>query len=218
MLFSLRELFNILKVHKFGNETDLCEYLEEENGIRIKNKGPFKAFFKHYKEKWVKANYMEERFLEKNDEWLNKCISFGGMEQPTTSYIVDEDLQSPQKVGRPSRAIEDCKEITRKRKLKEFNKDLATPNISEGLSPRYRQEHEKAKAQVVERMSLASPVRLKRILINIESPKNEPRKYTPDEALALFSELGLSKDKYIILRDSLKSKGHKALPGYNKIA
>lgn len=41
--------------------------------------------------------------------------------------------------------------------------------------------------------------------------ENQPCKFTPKEALALFLDLGLSKEKYMALRSNLMKKTHNAL-------
>ena len=62
----------------------------------------------------------------------------------------------------------------------------------------------------------ASPKRLKRIVESIPTPTSQSN-FTEEEAIALMLELGLSRNKYQILRKALHEKGHNILPSYKAI-
>ena len=59
----------------------------------------------------------------------------------------------------------------------------------------------------------ASPLRLKRIVKSIPTPTSSSE-FSEEEAIALMFELGLSRNKYLILRNALIAKGHDILPSY----
>ncbi|XP_067635469.1 zinc finger protein 91-like [Eurosta solidaginis] len=95
---------------------------------------------------------------------------------------------------------------------------MATTHLSEALAIKYKKDEENVKSHITEAVAVASPVRLMRIKNSIPTPPNAlPRKYTPEEALALFIDIGLTKKKYIILRKSLLERNADILPGYKKI-
>lgn len=82
---------------------------------------------------------------------------------------------------------------------------------------RLNSDHEKQKGDIVKALSIASPVRVKRVRESFPTPQKDPIKYTNDCALALFLDLGLSKEKYKILRNSLRNHNVDILPSYNSI-
>lgn len=157
---------------------------------------------------------MENRkyFENKYKEWVEGSINV--FPQPSTSDISDLKITNR---GRPRKPIEECSDKIKNRKLGELNKDVSTSMISKGLNNRYRTKYDVNKADIVNKVATASPDRVQRIKKSIPTPENAPQKFTPNDALALYLEIGLSKEKYIILRSSLKSKGFHALPSYEKI-
>lgn len=76
-----------------------------------------------------------------------------------------------------------------------------------------KENRPKEALQIANVLPTASPKRLKRIVKSIPTPSSETD-FTEEEAIGLMLELGLSKNKYLILRKALIAKGHKILPSY----
>lgn len=70
--------------------------------------------------------------------------------------------------------------------------------------------------QIADILPTASPKRLKRIVKSIPTPISESE-FTEEEAIALMIELGISRNKYLILRKALIGKGLKVLPSYTAL-
>ncbi|XP_046143145.1 uncharacterized protein LOC123988151 [Osmia bicornis bicornis] len=126
-------------------------------------------------------------------------------------------VPSTSNVGRPVKSLEDCSEVTRRQKLREHNQNMSTDLINQGLCQRYKSERQYEKASIVEAVDEVGPDLLNEMKNTIRTANHAPRKFTAEEALSLFLDLGLSKDKYTVLRNELKKRNHNALPSYNEI-
>lgn len=162
------------------------------------------------KKKWIASNRTTKFFMEKNSGWLNEVTTFENIEEPHTS--------SNSKRGRPAKTVNECSEYTRKRKLQNATQDISKSHLSEALCLKYVKDKDKTRSDITKAVAIASPNRLQRIKGSIPTPPDAlPTKYTIEEALALFMDLGLSKEKYSILRSSLKTHNVNILPGYKKV-
>ncbi|XP_067634314.1 uncharacterized protein [Eurosta solidaginis] len=159
--------------------------------------------------KWKVVYRNNSKFLSKHEKWLADK-TFLDEETPSTST-------NPTR-ARPTKPIEECSTYTKKSKLSDTTKAMATTHLSEALAIKYKKDEENVKSHITEAVALASPVRLMSIKNSIPTPPNAlPRKYTPEEALALFIDIGLTMKKYIILRKSLLERNADIVLGYKKI-
>ena len=210
----LFELFRKSTTPKFFTEAALEEldslYGNIERSEIIKNN--FYLIYANIKAKWVKTNRTIQKFNSKYEDWLNEdtILDILPVDKPTTSTRGAK--------GRPKKSIEECSIFTRKRKLAEATNDLTTKHLSDALSIKYTKDSERVRSQITKSVADASPLRLKRIKESIPTPTNAHiKKYGSEEALALFMDLELSKEKYEILRASLMRHGAEVLPGYKHI-
>lgn len=204
MLFRKSVNENVFKLAIVEKLHDLPGY--HENDVKIKIHFVYLTINK----KWLASNRTTKIFMKKNSDWLNRVTTFENNEEPNTS--------SDSKIGRPAKTINECSEYTRKRKLQNATKDICKSHLSEALCLKYVKDKDKARSDITKAVALASPDRLQRIKVSIPTPPNAlPTKYSIEEALALFMDLGLSKEKYSILRSSLKNHNVNILPGYKKV-
>lgn len=121
-----------------------------------------------------------------------------------TFAIEDSNVPSTSR-GRPSKSLDTCSVYTKRRKLLETTGHISTENVSTALSIKYKKEHEKIKADITKAVFNANPLRVQRIKESIPTPQRDPIKYDGPTALALFLDMGLSKEKYNLMRNSLRS-------------
>lgn len=152
-------------------------------------------------------------FINKNEQWLSSSLHITGQ----TEVMCDLPTTSRSSRGRPRKSVNECATFTKKQKLINATEEISTANLSDALVIRYNKDHEKAKSDVIKAISTASPLRVKRVKESIPTPQKDPIKYTNENALALFMDLGLSKEKYKILRTSLRKHNIDVLPSYNTI-
>lgn len=209
MSFQNLELFDLFR--NSDNESvfklAIAEKLHDLPGYHEKDV-TIKIHFVYLKisKKWVASNRTTKTFMEKNSDWLSGVTTFENIEEPHTS--------SDSTRGRPEKSINECSEYTKKRKLQTATKDISKSHLSEALCLKYVKDKDKSRSGITKAVVLASPDRLQRIKESIPTPPNAlPTKYSIEEALALFMDLGLSKEKYSILRSSLKNHNVNILPG-----
>lgn len=167
--------------------------------------------YKYFKVKWSSCHRTRRVFLEKNEDFLNKVFSFAVGE-----VTGDDDLPSTSR-GRPLKSLDVCSVYTKKQKLSGATCNITTEDVSTALSLKYNKDHQKRKADITKAVLNASPLRVKRIKASIPTPQADPIKYDSPTALALFLDLGLSKEKYNVLRTSLRSHNIDVLPSYKAL-
>lgn len=183
-----------------------CKNIREHENI-------LKRFYRNLRQKWIAKHRFRNRFIASYGTWLeNNTLTFDDiqMEKPTTSKSSR---------GRPEVSIDECSKRSQKRKLMGATENISTVNHSTALSLKYNKNKERVKGSITAAISEASPKRLQRIQKSIPTPPYSTLnvKYNNEEALALFLDLGLSKEKYTILRNSLKTKNVDILPSYSGI-
>jgi len=213
MEISYNDLYKIIKEQNFLEWKELADFISNKYSIEILSMETLKRFFRSFKEKWTNAQRKTTRFEQNNGLWLNATIKLETKEKKSST-----SSQPSTSKGRPKKSLEECSEVTKRRRLKEHNENLTTDSIKQSLCQRYKSDNLHQKALIVEAVNKASPIREKRIKESIITPKGQPQKFTPEEALSLFLDLGLSKEKYTVLRSELKKRNHDALPSYKKIS
>lgn len=215
MVLKNSKIFEIFRASQNVNDFEIA--LLEEMGVLLENasndlKAKIKYTHRNIKRKWYGSSRNMSNFIKKNENWLEEYTTFGDSEEevyPSTS----------RGRGRPHKNIQECSAFTRKRKLEDATESITTEHLSEALSLRYVKEQNKPKATITKAVQIASPLRLTRIKESIPAPPNSIAvKYTNEEAFCLFMDLGLTKEKYAILRSSLKKHNVDVMPGYKKIA
>lgn len=224
MEISYSELYKIIRDNNFVEYGEVKNYIVNNYNVEILDGEPIRRYFKVFKDKWKISQRNATRFEEKQGSWLNLTMKLKTKDVPSTCEHTISKCEQQQPTtstsisrGRPTKSLEECSDISKRRKLRDHNEDLSTSLVNQSLCQRYKCEKLHQKALIVEAVDKASPKRVKRIKDSISTPQDQPRKFTPEEALSLFLDLGLSKEKYIVLRNELKKRKHDALPSYNKI-
>lgn len=215
MEISYRKLYEIIHENKLNKYQELSGYISRTYDVEIVDETPIRHFFRIFKEKWGCSGRIVAKFEYKYKSWLDILMT---LKTTKISTILEtrEHLTSSNR-GRPAKSLDNCSEVSKRRKLREHNENLSTDLVKQSLCQRYKYEKQHQKAFIVEAVDKGSPDDLEKIKDRILTPKDEPQKFTPEEALSLFLDLGLSKDKYIVLRNELQKRNHYALPSYNKI-
>lgn len=119
--------------------------------------------------------------------------------------------------GAPCKAYEDLGLKSKKNRLSHTLSTHSKEEVSDTFKELLKREKQPIEAvQIAGILPTASPKRLKRIVKSIPTPTSESD-FTEEEAIALMLELGLSRNKYLILRKALIGKGLKVLPSYDAI-
>lgn len=172
-----------------------------------------KLYYK-FRTKWKVCKRTRSYFEKKNMDWLRGSTDFESGELDNDSIPSTSANR-----GRPMKTLQECSTYSRKRKLGEVTEAMSKEHLSEALSMKYAKLQERDRSNITKAVLNASPLTLERITRTISTPPDTlPTKFTPEEALALFVDLGLSKEKYSVLRSSLIRHNVNILPNYKKIA
>lgn len=161
-------------------------------GIRLNNNATAKItnFFKVYKKRMDDCKNSKQKFLKKYEDWLKLELS----------------IEIDKKVcGRPNKEYDDVNDKTKKKKRDEIINTYSTSLIRDSFKSSLLKSHPKDAGRIVDALPTASPKRLKRMVESIPTPKSTTD-FTEEDSLALVLNLGLSRNKYEILRKTLIEK------------
>lgn len=164
-----------------------------------------KTFVSHLFKKYKEKKMSPERFLKAEEFWLQKefLIPLPEIHVPTTS-----------RQGRPEKEFQECGNRAKKRKIRNLM-ERSAEELSFAVESKLRIEGKRSKAEVVKRVVECSPKTLKE-LKKPETP-NTIKPYTPEEALALITDLKLTKHQYKQLQKSAKERNVNIYPAYDTI-
>lgn len=175
-----------------------------ENKLREIMKCPQKEFqtFRHnlrhfksdLKKRWVACNYIEDRFLKKNERWLNNSIPV---------HIVHIWKQNT-KPGRPSKDFQELTDRSKRRKTKQLREEVPVEVLTFAASVSQNLSGNAAASKLI-KDATSSPTRAKRYR-KVINTTHEPKikKYTPDEALRIFIEGGFTRKQWELLHNATK--------------
>lgn len=175
------------------------EYLEKKlvelTNCQETELGQLKHALSHFKsdlkQKWIAASYKQERFLQKNEHWLNNSISF---------YI-----WTVEKPGRPAKHFEESSERSKRRKTQCLREQVPAEELTYAAQMSQRAKGNTDASKIIKAITI-SPTRATKLRRAISAPnKNEAKKHTPFEALAIFVEGNFSRRQWEILHAANKN-------------
>lgn len=187
------------KLQRLEKVDVIVESIETSHRTKLDTAGISKIenFVKLFEKNMLSVKFSTLKFRNNFSEWINDSleIQFSAVGAPRKPYT---DLSTKYKKKRTSETLSTC----------------SNTEVSDTFKEMLKKEKRPIEAlQIANVLPTASPKRLKRIVKSIPTPSAETD-FTEEEAIALMLELGLSKNKYLILRKALIAKGHKILPSY----
>ncbi|XP_055842460.1 uncharacterized protein LOC129909398, partial [Episyrphus balteatus] len=151
-----------------------------------------KNFKYDLKEKWRSAQYNEERFFQKNREWLNSSIHI----HKWISII---------KPGRPSKEFQDLSDRSKRRKTKEIREQVPVEELTFAASVSQRMSGNVSASKLIKE-STVTPSRATKYRKLIDAAqKPRIKKNTPEESLNLFVAGDFSRRQWDLLHESNRS-------------
>ncbi|CAG5056982.1 unnamed protein product [Parnassius apollo] len=192
------ELYTIIKEFK-GKKIEEKFSLLEERLVQLTSCPPkettvltryLKYFKTSFKERWSAARNTDKRFVKNNMEWLNVSL-----ELPTWTH----------KAGRPTKEFRELCDRSKRRRTQDLRDRVPVEEltyaarVSQGTSGNID-------ASKIMKEITSTPTRAKMFRKAISSAKNVPiaRKYTPQEALALFVEGNFTRGQWELLQGGRK--------------
>ena len=148
----------------------------------------FSRFVCDFKDRWAKSNRHEQRFLGKNQNWLDSSIPF---------------VTTTTKRGRKAIDFDDCSETTKVKKCKNLRQNVSLPVLSYATQISLRASGQTEAAKIVKEIT-ASPSRAAKFRKNVICVKE--KQMTPEEALVVLVEAKLSRKQYNVIRNAAPDK------------
>lgn len=142
----------------------------------------FSRFVCDFKDRWAKSSRHEERFLRKNQNWLDSSIAF---------------VTTTTKRGRKEIDFEECCEKTKMKKCNTLRQNVPLPVLNYATQISLRASGQTEAAKIVKEIT-ASPSRAAKFRKNVACVKE--KQLTAEEALVVLVEAKLSREQYNVIR------------------
>jgi hypothetical protein len=150
-----------------------------------------KQFKIAFKKKWEASNRTQERFLQRNEDWLKETIKI-----PSFSSLVP---------GRPNKDFDDLSDRSKRRKTEELRKKTSAEELTFAASMSHRAARNPDAATMFQKIT-ETPTRATKFKNIIRSSKDiQVKKHSQTEALSIFVEANLTRNQYEIIRSSNKN-------------
>lgn len=222
---SRKELFTVLKGVNFYKQSSsqcnehLVSYIKDKSNIdklskisEKRLKEVVKVFVSKLLTKWKQSHQVEERFMKNNTFWIEGEVNFSYLQ-----HTVCTPKTSSQ--GRPKKLFgEKCKR-SQQRDIRPIVLELCSEKLGYAIQSSLIKSGKRTAAKVVDLAISSTPKRLKKMKqVHDSSLTFTMELYTPEEALGIMVDLGLTKDDYITLQRGAKRKGANIYPSYPSIA
>lgn len=172
--------------------SSLVNTIDNTFGIKLQQDAvnEIEKFLMVYDRKLRESNHHLSRFMKKNSEWMETGI---------TTII------SKKHFGRPAKSYEELQPRSQKKRQEEIIKNHPLDLIKDSFKAALTKKGSNEIGQIIEILPEASPKRIKRMIESIPTPKSDTD-FTNEDALALILNLGLTRNKYEMLRKALIEK------------
>lgn len=193
-LISRRILYSIIKNAEASQLMEKLNILKQE---LIRQTNPedmedfnlnFSRFVYDFKDRWAKSSRHEERFLRKNQNWLDSSIGF---------------VTTRTKRGRKEIDFEECSEKTKVKKCKNLRQNVPLPVLNYATQISLRASGQTEAAKIVKEIT-AAPSRAAKFRKKVTCVKEKP--LTAEEALMVLVEAKLSREQYNVIRKAAPDK------------
>lgn len=149
-----------------------------------------------FRSRWKKAQKIETRFLQNNDEWLNKTLAIPKVREQSS--------------GRPTKSFSESSERSKRRKTTDLRNDTDDEMLLYAAQSKLHASGKRDASKVLKQM-ISSPTKGTKIKKSYEKQENKEYALTPMLALSIFVEADLSRRQYEIIRSASK----KIYPSYS---
>lgn len=178
------------KINYLENDLLSCEDYSQDQKRDLKHKISYVK--SEFKNRWLKANRKQDKFLNDNADWLQ-----GTFEIPNVSH---------ERAGRPSKPFSESSERTKRRKTEELRKCVSKEVLVHATKVELQSSGKRDASHLLTEL-VKSPKRAtkyKKAYLTSLQVDNTQTQLTPLRALSMFVEADLSRRQYEIIRSSNK--------------
>lgn len=168
--------------------------------------------------KWRACHHIYGRFSNKHMEWLDKDLNIPQIRRAEVLSSARED-SNVKKRGRPRKLFGESSERTKQRNVQPIVSDVSLEKLCLATESSLVKTGKRTLAQVVKLAVTSTPRRLKKMkMVHDSSNSVAMTPYSPEEALALIVDLGLTKEDYLTMRLGAKKRMADIYPSYHVIS
>lgn len=182
----------------------VIKFIEDTHHTKV-DKAEFSKienFVKIFEKNMLTVRGSVPKFQSKFDTWLESSIEIN----------INTSL-----TGAPYKQYDDLGPKSKKNRILQTLSSHSSTEVTDTFKEMLKKNKQPMEAmKIADILPSASPKKLRRIAKCIPTPTSG-NDFTDEEAIALMLELGLSRNKYNILRKALMEKGFNILPSYTSI-
>lgn len=184
----LKDKLNLVKCDKYSEKLLKCTAVN---------------FLGELKKRWIKCHRTYDVLLKNCTTWVNGCVN-----------VLVHDLKKPL-VGRPTKTFNKSGKKTQQKKIKDLVDSRSPEELAFAAKTSLNICGKRDAAQVVEQAVLTTPKRASKFKKAYATFGEKMETFSAEEALALFIDVGLSKNGYQTLRNRFREKNIFILPCYD---
>lgn len=220
MPITRRELFEVwMTGNTNSNKNSLViEYVFDAFGLNI-NEGSkntknisqvVRTMCSRFKKKWHDANRTKEVFESRYSQWLTESVDFSPEEEEPSA---NTSCGSSRYQGRPAKTFSESGDRSQLKKISHLVQSTSKEELLLATRVSLYNSGKRDAAQILQSLE-ESPTRATKMKKIVSCPTASPIPYTPEEALALFVDCGLTKNQYMLMQSGAKSRNANIYPPY----
>lgn len=190
--------FLMVENHVFSNIIDRSKYSEEQYRQIQKQ---LRNFISQLVQKWKESHRVLAVFEKRNKMWLDEDIIF----------------PNPAVAQRNEKPFSECTRKTQIKKIASIANETPNEELMVATSVSLYKAGKRSASQVVSKLCSESTIAPK-MLKSVDSEPKTPIPYTPEEALALYTDGGYSKRSYRLMQYGAKERNCNIYPSYDILA
>lgn len=171
------------------------------------------AFTSKISEKWKKCKRSLRTFTRANSNWLGQSIDMFSLPVEATSEILPNPSTESRRRGRPTKDFTEVSNQSKRRKILPLLQKYSPEQLIFATKKSLEASGRRAVGRIIEATTSTDDIEKK----NPKTPKALPIKYTPEEALTLYTDGQFTKKSYIMMQQGVKCRNAQIYPNYNII-
>lgn len=165
------------------------------------------TFLIHIRSRWVQSRWSRHNFLQKNSDWLN-----GNLVE--TEELAHGNAPHCSSQSRATKEFRDLGDKQKKRRIQHLVDNYSHEELSYAARISLYAAGQRDSSSLIKEITENSPGVSTAVKKAYQSPLSLPKRYSPDEALALFIQGRYTKFSYTIMQTGAKNRSAPIYPSY----
>lgn len=222
-MLTRRELFDILRQKSGENRNIQTEHLfgylvrhfqlEENTNEQRRLQKECTRFCSKLFAKFEDCSRTIDRFLVKNDNWLNGAFVF------EKTDVIEEEPQPSTSSGRPKQLFSEIGDRAKRKRAAKLSSAFEAEELTYAAKKSLKEQGQHSASKLISEALFTTPTRAEKIRSTWLQRKRlkNVAPFSEDEAVSLMIEAKLSKHQYSLIRREAKKKNADIYPSYHKV-